>query len=156
MEDKDVKRFWKGVERGSPDECWPWRRSVRGGGYGQFHTGSHKLGTRKMRAAHVVACELANGPPPPGKPHALHAPTCTTRLCCNGAHLRWGSHTQNMRDKMASGTQHRPSGWPARKLSDEEVDSIRLSEESCTVLGRRYGVSTAHISRIKRGFRRKT
>lgn len=48
--------------------------------------------------AHRLALVMATGEDPPDK-EACHAPTCTTSLCCNDAHLRWGTREENEADK---------------------------------------------------------
>lgn len=45
-----------------------------------------------------IACFLAHGPAPEGKPHALHS--CDNPACCNPNHLRWGSVKDNVRDAL--------------------------------------------------------
>jgi hypothetical protein len=54
-----------------------------------------------MAKAHAVALEYAKGPPPEGKPLALH--TCDNGPCCNERHLFWGDHQDNVDDMMAKG-----------------------------------------------------
>ena len=45
-------------------------------------------------SAHHVACELAHGPAPDGKPLALHR--CENRHCVAPAHVYWGSPEESM------------------------------------------------------------
>lgn len=51
---------------------------------------------KKNLFAHRISCERVHGPPTKEKPFALHA--CNNRFCVNPNHLRWGSHSENMKD----------------------------------------------------------
>lgn len=75
-------RFWGHVDKGEPDECWPWKRAHTAKGYGLVRI------CGKLMRAHRVAWAL----------HAQVAPTtltadievhhtCETNDCCNPAHL---------------------------------------------------------------------
>jgi hypothetical protein len=89
-------KFWSKVDipeaRGFRDTCWNWRQAKDRHGYGQFKPMSYVPPLR----SHRVAWELVNGPVPEGQ-LILHS--CDNRACCNPAHLRPGSHQENMDDK---------------------------------------------------------
>jgi len=57
----------------------------------------------KVQKAHRVAYMLTHGPIPDGG-HILHS--CDNPSCVNPDHLRVGTHTENMRDKLARGRDH--------------------------------------------------
>jgi hypothetical protein len=63
--------------------------------------------------------------------------------------LRWGTHTDNMRDKVAHGTQTRGETHPIAKLTEDDVRAIRASRETTRALGEQYGVSQVAIVFIK-------
>lgn len=86
-------KFWSKVDIRKPDECWLWKEACFQNGYGRF-----KLNYKSLRA-HRFALEESKGPPPSPSALALHS--CHTRNCCNPAHLRWGSHADNMVDRRA-------------------------------------------------------
>lgn len=138
-------RFWSKVDRRGPDECWPWRATKIPSGYGSFcYKG-------KSNKAHRVAFELTYGVILPGQ-HVLHS--CHNRDCCNPAHLRAGTHQENMAEKKSAGRSADNRGLknPKCKLSEAMVKEIRLYDQDAShaSLGRKYGVTPELISMIRR------
>lgn len=83
--------FWEQVDK--TGDCWPWTRSTDSRGYGSLGRNG------KTARAHVVAYELYNGAPAAN--HVLHS--CDNPPCCNPAHLRDGTHAENMREAKERG-----------------------------------------------------
>lgn len=81
-------------------ECIIWTGTVTSTGYGSLRDGG------RMRSAHIVAYELANGPVPPGK-QVDHR--CLTPLCVNAKHLRLLTQKQN-REHLAGSYRSSKSG----------------------------------------------
>jgi hypothetical protein len=75
--------------------------------------------------------------------HVLHNDGDKTNNCVSN--LRYGTHSDNIIDASKHGTHN------TRKLSDDDVKTIRESSESYRSLGRQYGVAHQTISRLKRG-----
>jgi hypothetical protein len=118
LTDKDIDRFWAKVHRRKPDQCWNWIGGSRHWkGYGLFTLANGKPGGVKHVASRI-ACFLAHGPAPEGKPHALH--TCDNPPCCNGAHLYWGAQKQNTRDMMERGQYSPPPRNAAYRRRDTQ------------------------------------
>jgi hypothetical protein len=90
-----IRRFWTKVRQGGLGECWPWQAGRFSEGYGQFN-----VGRLPPQGAHRIAFGLANGGIP-DESNVMH--TCDNPACCNPAHLRSGSHLQNMADRKAKG-----------------------------------------------------
>ena len=93
-------RFWEKVDTsGGPDACWPWTagRTTRSHGPSVYYYGLIRAGDgeRRILLAHRVALMLDTGEMPEDR-DACH--TCDNTLCCNPAHLFWGSHRENMLD----------------------------------------------------------
>lgn len=98
-----TKRFWEKVEVAGADECWLWTAGAGSHGYGEFYP---YRGCQEL--AHRFVLKLTVGQPSIEKPHALHGPKCTSKRCVNPAHLRWGSHAENMSDAGVAGRMNRP------------------------------------------------
>jgi hypothetical protein len=129
--------------------CWEWNgsRHVRDG-YGQI-AGSRETGPLK---SHRVAYELAHGPIPAGM-HVCHS--CDNPPCVNPAHLFAGTPRENQADMTIKGRgKHMVMAGeasPSSRLNWGAVQEIRASQESLSVLARRYGVSRMAISHVKNG-----
>lgn len=110
----------------------------------------------KLRRAHRVAYELANGPIPEGM-YVCHS--CDNPLCIEASHLWLGTADDNAKDCIAKGrtTKGRMTGpvkigvdSPRAKLNDAAVAAIRARHaggDSAAVLAREYGVATSTIHR---------
>lgn len=147
-----AERFWSKVQKGAPDECWPYMGSRDGKGYGTFG-----IGTRVIRA-HRVAFYLATGL----QPDEAVRHTCDNPPCCNNAHLLNGSVRENNLDMFAKG-RHLING--RRKgtlgenngkaiLSPPKIELIReLRQQGLTMkaIGRQVGVTRFAVSKVLRG-----
>ncbi len=132
------KRFWSKVDVGKVDECWEWKASKNGDGYGKFWI-NHKLW-----GAHRVAWILTFEPIPKGL-HCCHH--CDNRGCCNPKHLFLGTDKGNQVDSARKGRR-------ARKLTEGEVLEIwelcKAGKGSQRDLAEEFGVSHATIGEIAR------
>jgi len=132
----DEARFWSKVDKRGPDECWPWTTGLNHDGYGAFsYTGENgrviRLGAHRWILGHLRGTHLG-----PGE-EACHS--CDNPPCCNPAHLRVGSHQDNMTDMAERNRQpkarvtHCPQGHPY----DEENTLIRRDgRRKCRECGR--------------------
>ena len=114
---KQQARFWAKVDVRGPDECWPWTGAKAPGGYGSFSF--EGLRHRANRAALIVT--LGDQP----EMDALHL--CHNAPCCNPAHLKWGTHKENMDHKSAAGRENRPKGdshWK-RRINSKTASAIK-------------------------------
>lgn len=113
-------RFWEKVDVRGPDECWPWTAGKYKSGYGSIGKGGRGSNTY----AHIVAYELQYGPVPEGL-DVLHS--CDNPPCCNGRHLRAGTHAENMQDKEVKGRGGHAIGerQGSAKLTETTVRQVR-------------------------------
>lgn len=86
-----AERFASKFKEGAPTECWIWQASHNGLGYGMIWD---RARGRKVLATHV-SYEMSSGPIPAG---SLILHSCDNPACVNPAHLRVGSHKDNMAD----------------------------------------------------------
>lgn len=112
--------------------CWIWLRAIAyaRGGYGISYDG------QKPRDAHRVFYERHKGPIPAGW-HLHHM--CHNPPCVNPNHLEPREPVEHARLQRSM------------KLSMKDARTIRASQETGRALAARYGVSEAHISRIRLG-----
>jgi hypothetical protein len=143
-----AERFWSHVAIGASDECWEWQASRSCYGYGQFEINDHNY------PASRVAWILTNGPVPDGL-DILHS--CNNPPCCNPAHLRPGTVSDNMQDSIRAGTHYRftykrGSEHHNAKLTENDVRQIRILFAKGNVtkvqLGRDFGVTPENIAFI--------
>lgn len=97
--------------------------------------------------ASAVALILDGQPRPEGL-ESLHS--CDNPPCVNPAHLRWGTHAENMAEAAARGRMARGSKNGQAKLSEAQVYAIRSDRRSGSAIGREYGVAARTVSQIKR------
>lgn len=95
--------WWRDVDIGERDACWPWVKSTASHGYGQTWDGI------TVRLAHRVAWTLVHGPIPQGM---TIDHTCHNRRCCNPTHLRLLSNVANASDNGFATKTHCPHGHP--------------------------------------------
>lgn len=125
--------------------CRLWTGAKNPDGYGMRRV---KAGDKWVaRGVHRLACIEAHGPPPPGKPEAMH--TCDNPACYEPSHLRWGSRHDNMGDAARKGRMRRGETHPRVRLTADKVRAIRCSDETQATLAVRYGVSPQQIARIQ-------
>jgi hypothetical protein len=144
-----AQRFWPKVDKRGPDDCWLWTGSKDGRGYGKIRADGP---IRFVMKAHRAAFELTHGPIPDGL-HVLHK--CDRPGCTNPAHLRLGTHRENMNDMLERG---RARGGGVRgerngfaKLTEAQVREIRAAAaagSSTSKLARCYGVDPSNIRYI--------
>ena len=85
-----TERFWAKVDQ--TGDCWLWTAGKDSSGYGSFRLG-------KMRPAHRVAYELANGAITEGM-EIDHI--CHVRACVRATHLREVTHKQNQENVLGA------------------------------------------------------
>lgn len=136
--------FWSRVQKGNPDECWVWCGSVwKARGYGRF---------RGEWAHRFAWADAAGHEPPEDKPLILHS--CDNGRCVNPAHLRPGTHAENMRDRAARRRTARGERVGGARLNAEKVLEIRERRargEKLDAIARALGVAVMTVHGVTSG-----
>lgn len=146
------ERFWMAVDAtAGPDACWPWTgsRNLNRGGYGFLTVWENNR--HQVVLAHRLSWELANGRPVPDGLFILHS--CDNPPCVNPAHLRAGTHLENMADAVRRGRTNPQRGEASvkAKLTTAAVLDIRrrrAAGESREVLAAEYGIHREYVTSL--------
>lgn len=104
LTEKDQKRFWSKVKKGSAEECWIWTANKNARGYGSINL---RAG---MFRANRISVVLA-GIDLPNDMEVMHdCPNGDNPSCVNPSHLKIGTHIENMRDRERKGRGVVPRG----------------------------------------------
>ena len=112
--EKEIARFWRGISKGNPQDCWEWK-GYREGGYGRLKIASGQI------LSHRMSWTLHRGEIPAGL-FVLHR--CDNRPCGNPDHLFLGTLTENNKDRDAKG-RHRPLYGEANGLAKLTMEIAR-------------------------------
>jgi len=140
-----MERFWKKIDKRSPDECWEWT-AAQSNGYGRIYFSG------KYDGAHRVSLMLAGIDVPPD---ACVCHKCDNKLCVNPAHLFVGTQSDNIKDMYEKGrgsfeNQPRGESHGRSKLTEESVKRIRGCDGLLTrdSIARMFGVSVPTVADI--------
>lgn len=136
-------KFWQRVDRGGPDECWPWMLRLNRG-YGEVGL----VGRFYHVRPHRVAYELLVGPIPDG---LVIDHLCRNRSCCNPAHLEPVTVGENIRRGL-SGNGSKTHCLYGHPFSGDNLISFRESDGSgfgraCRICKRRRDRERSHRRR---------
>ena len=121
------------------DKCVKWVGYIQPNGYGQVTVNT------KVKLAHRVAFATFHGKEPEVVMHACDNPSCV-----NVRHLKAGTHTSNVADKVSKSRQTKGSQITQAKLTEEQVLQIRGLRDTMTqaCIGAKFGVTRSIINRI--------
>ena len=145
------ERFMSRVEPEPNSGCWLWTGPSNSKGYGKTTHGFMPSGAGRIVLAHRMAWILRFGSIPDGL-CVLHR--CDNPPCVNPSHLFLGTSDDNNKDRSIKGRSRDQRGerHNMAKLTAEDVRAIRSIEGiSHTTIAEKYGLSQAHVSKIKRG-----
>jgi hypothetical protein len=133
------ERFFAKIAK-NENGCHEWTGHIMPNGYGQMHKDG------KTAYAHRVAYDLAFGAV---AGFVLHH--CDNRKCVNPEHLFVGTHDDNMQDMVAKSRHAFGDKNGRRKLSAEQVRSIRSEIGLHREIAAKYGVTPSLVSMIRSG-----
>lgn len=124
---------------------WLWKLGKDTKGYGQISFRS------KQYFTHTISCEAFNERPRVEGEVVRHK--CRFKECCSPFHLKFGSISDNMRDKKRDGKAPIGEKHPMATISEELAKEIKYSEKKGTQKERakEYGVSVGVVGSIERG-----
>lgn len=129
-------------------DCLIWPYGKDSGGYARAHVPGFTT-----RLAHRIMCELKNGKPRLGQV-ARHTCGKGHLGCANPQHLRWGTVSENVADKVEHGTQAKGQKIGLSVLTPPEVRAIRMAKlggRSQRAIARDFGVSPGTVQAILQG-----
>lgn len=141
-----VSRFWRLVDMGGMDECWPFRGYRDRAGYGIFtDENGRRLG------AHEAALSYTTGEKRHPSLETCHS--CDNPPCCNPNHLRFDTRQSNVQD-MIDRDRHKRGSQISKRLTESDVVLMRERR----ALGARhkdlasdFGVTIAAVTAIVHG-----
>lgn len=148
-----VDKFWAHVPHRPADGCWLWSGSISNG-YGVLC-----LPTGKWGRATRMAWEIYTGRPPPSGVFVCHR--CDNPPCVRREHLFLGGPADNNLDAARKGRLRLPPTARGAENSQSKLDDAAVLQiferatrgESCTLLGRAFGVSERTARNIRDGRR---
>lgn len=115
LTDAQVKSFWDKIDVRGELECWPWKYSTNGVGYGKLKI------VGRFWLAHRLAYVITFGDP--GSRLLCH--TCDHRWCCNPRYVFVGTHKDNTADCIKKGRFAKGRDAGGALLTETQVRTIR-------------------------------
>ena len=137
-----AERFKTKYRVNAKTKCWEWKASTSSTGYGYFY-----FPPRNMVRAHVASWLLHRGDRK--GLHVLHK--CDNPSCVNPAHLKLGTHQDNMRDRDSKGRGYDRHGSKngRAKLTEAEVRAIRKDDRWPRFIAADYDTPVSTIKKIR-------
>lgn len=151
---KVLDRFWSKVDIRGASECWLWTAHVTPYGYGDFTFNRRTYQASRFAMMLTLVRYLES------TECVLHdCPGGDNPLCVNPNHLWIGSHADNSSDMVNKGRAYSRGNTPTKKLSDSEVQSLRLlhllHDWTLAELAEKFGISVCYAGALVRANYRK-
>lgn len=138
--------FWRQVQVGKPDECWPWTGRKDEDGYGKFQIDGRVVFT------HRLAFEVDRGVRLTSEVLVMHR--CDNPPCCNPRCLTTGTQQDNQADKISKGRTAKREGHGRARMTwamVRQLRSDRAAGMSIIDLAAKYQISNQQVSNIHLG-----
>jgi hypothetical protein len=128
-----------GFQLGGPKgDCYVWKYGLGPTGYGRTSLNGKKVNIHRLSYGFWRE-EIPEG--------MFVCHTCDNRACYRPSHLFVGSAKDNAQDAVSKKRLNRS---PSRmKLTDQDVELIRASQDTHQTLAERFGVSKSHVRHIR-------
>ncbi len=142
-----TKDFLQTALEWNEDHCLIWPFTIGESNINSSYTNGGPTVTKMRR----TVCEHFHGPAPFDGAEVCHHPKlCNNALCFSWKHLRWGSKSENRKDRKQAGTDF----YAPPKLSKDEVRQMFrefFAGSTKVELARKYGVNHSHVCNIING-----
>jgi DNA-directed RNA polymerase specialized sigma subunit len=147
--------FWKRVRRTGKAECWNWAGATNSTGYGNLMFNGRAVTAHRLAAfLSGIVSDVQAPKNRKGTGFILHS--CDNRRCCNPAHMRVGTYTENQKEAYARKRRKAYKGitHTNAKQTKESLELIKdlynhgVSQDAIAAL---LGVSQSGISKILLG-----
>lgn len=124
--------LWSKVDKGGPDDCWPWTGATNCG-YGRTWIGGKGYYAHRVIYLLQYPGSISLRGPRRHDAWGFLRHMCNNPICCNPRHLILGTHSDNMQDKVKSGSSKiwtKSVRTPRAKLTSANVRCIRETVRS--------------------------
>lgn len=135
-----IARFFKRIAIAEDSQCWNWNLHINKDGYGIFTV------EQNAYLSHRYMYELLNGEQPEVVRH-----TCDNRKCCNPAHLKGGTHRDNVMDRVNKGRSAKGEQNGKARLSASQVLQILADKRKSREIAADYKIDPSTVRHIKNG-----
>lgn len=141
------RQFLENALQSNSSECILWPFTFAGGYPQTTISGKQCVASRWI-------CERTHGPAPSKNHQAAHSCGKGHLGCISPHHLRWATQAENEADKIIHGTLYRGEQNGFAKLSNQDVQEIKLlliTGETGRNIAKKFNVSKSLVSAIKVG-----
>lgn len=153
LNQKQVDRFWGGVQVLGPDVCWNWQRWCYPRGYGYFGSMEQSNRVAWVLDRNRQIPDLFEGYP------SMICHDCDNPPCCNPNHLFLGNQQYNMIDSVIKGRSaafnRKGANNPRVYITKSQAKEIQQFLRECILtqeeIAERFGVCRTIVSDINTG-----
>lgn len=122
--------------------CWEWQGAKSSKGYGRIKYDGKRWATHRLMA-HIQLSDVST--------ESVVCHRCDNTCCLNPEHLWVGTQKQNVDDRDAKGRRNQARGerQGSSKLTEIQVQKIRLDTRKQSVIAAAYGITRAHVGNLK-------